>query len=149
MILEEKIHELISPLLKQNQVEIVRVKYASDILQFLLEKTDGSNVSISECEESSRLISRVLDVEELIDKKYTLEVGSPGLDRPLVKIEDYARFVNNLIRIAVIEAVAESKKFKARIISVNGNTITIEKQDAIKYDVNFDNIISANLVIEI
>lgn len=149
MLLEEKIHELVGSLLKESEIEIVRIQYANDILQFLLGKSDGSNVSISECQKASVLISRILDVEELIEKKYTLEVGSPGLDRPLVKIEDYERFKGEDIKIAVIEPVAESKKFRAKIIDVKGSTISIEKNDGIVYDVDFNNIVAASLVAKV
>jgi ribosome maturation factor RimP len=83
-------------------------------------------VTIHDCERVSRDVSAVLDVEETIDHQFTLEVSSPGLDRPLRGVRDYRRFAGRLAKIVVAEAVDNQKHFAGRLLGPAENA-----QDAV------------------
>ena len=85
-----------------------------------------AGVTVSDCEHVSRDVSAILDVEETIDHRYTLEVSSPGLDRPLRAARDYRRFAGQLAKIVVSEAVDNQKHFAGRLGGLDGNAVIIE-----------------------
>ena len=88
---EERIEAMITPLVESMGYEIVRVRIigsGSPTLQIMAERPDGT-MPIEGCEEVSRAISAALDVEDPISGKYTLEVSSPGIDRPLTREKDF------------------------------------------------------------
>jgi len=80
--------------------------------------TPEESVSIEDCAEVSREIGTILDVEDPLPSAYTLEVSSPGLDRPLRGAEDYRRFAGRLAKIVVSEAVDNQKAFEGRLRGV-------------------------------
>jgi ribosome maturation factor RimP len=82
--------------------------------------------SIRDCENVSRDVSAILDVEETIDHQYTLEVSSPGLDRPLRSAADYRRFVGRLAKIVVSQPVDGQKHFEGRLGGLEQDAIVIE-----------------------
>jgi ribosome maturation factor RimP len=82
--------------------------------------------SIRDLEHVSRDVSAILDVEETIDHRYTLEVSSPGLDRPLRTPADYRRFVGRLAKIVVSEPVDGQKHFEGRLAGFEQSAIVIE-----------------------
>jgi ribosome maturation factor RimP len=83
-----------------NLVAVQVLGHRALTVQVLAERPDGASPSVEDCTKLSRLLSTQLDVEEVINSRYMLEVSSPGLDRPLVKPADYARFVGKQARIA-------------------------------------------------
>jgi ribosome maturation factor RimP len=85
-----------------------------------------SSVSIQDCERVSRDVSAILDVEEPIEHRYTLEVSSPGLDRPLRGPADYRRFVGRLAKIVVSDAVDGQNHFEGRLQGVEQNAVVLE-----------------------
>ena len=90
--------------------------------------TPEESVSIEDCAEVSREISTILDVEDPLPSAYTLEVSSPGLDRPLRGADDYRRFAGRLAKIVVSEAVDNQKAFEGRLRGVeetNGESAVV------------------------
>ena len=85
--------------------------------------TPEESVSIEDCERVNREISTILDVEDPLPSAYTLEVSSPGLDRPLRGADDYRRFAGRLAKIVVSEAVDNQKAFEGRLRGVEGNAV--------------------------
>ena len=85
-----------------------------------------ASVTIEDCERVSRDLSAILDVEESIEHKYTLEVSSPGLDRPLRGAADYRRFAGRLAKIVVAEAVDGQKHFEGRLGGLEHDSVVIE-----------------------
>ena len=81
--------------------------------------TPEESVSIEDCVEVSRELGTILDVEDPLPFTYTLEVSSPGLDRPLRGVEDYRRFAGRLVKIVVSEAVDNQKSFEGRLRGVD------------------------------
>src|SRR5947207_15834212 len=88
--------------------------------------TPEESVSIEDCAEVSREIATILDVEDPLQVTYTLEVSSPGLDRPLRGEEDYRRFAGRLAKIVVSEAVDNQKAFEGRLRGVEGSAVVLE-----------------------
>jgi|SRR5436190_21994352 len=88
--------------------------------------TPEESVSIEDCELVSREIGTILDVEDPLPFAYTLEVSSPGLDRPLRGENDYRRFAGRLAKIVVSEAVDNQKAFEGRLRGVEDNAVLLE-----------------------
>ena len=94
--------------------------------------TDGqpapsdASVTVQDCEHVSRDLSAILDVEETIPQSYTLEVSSPGLDRPLRGAADYRRFAGRIAKIVVSEAVDGQKHFEGRLKGLEQEAVVIE-----------------------
>jgi ribosome maturation factor RimP len=88
--------------------------------------TPEDSVSIEDCEQVNREISTILDVEDPLPFTYTLEVSSPGLDRPLREPGDYTRFAGRLAKIVVREAVDNQKAFAGRLRGLDGGEVLLE-----------------------
>ncbi len=88
--------------------------------------TPEESVSIEDCEQVNRELSTILDVEDPLPFAYTLEVSSPGLDRPLRGAGDYRRFAGRLAKIVVSEAVDNQKAFAGRLRGLEENDVLLE-----------------------
>src|SRR3954465_1336118 len=88
--------------------------------------TPEESVSIEDCELVNREMSTILDVEDPLPFAYTLEVSSPGLDRPLRDEDDYRRFAGRLAKVVVSEAVDNQKAFEGRLRGVEDNAVLLE-----------------------
>lgn len=88
--------------------------------------TPEESVSIEDCEQVNREISTILDVEDPLPFSYTLEVSSPGLDRPLRGEQDYRRFAGRLAKVVVREAVDNQKAFEGRLRGVEDDALVLE-----------------------
>jgi ribosome maturation factor RimP len=87
--------------------------------------TPDDSVSIEDCEQVNREIGTILDVEDPLPFAYTLEVSSPGLDRPLRGIDDYRRFSGRLAKLVVSEPVDNQKAFEGRLHGVEGDVVLL------------------------
>jgi ribosome maturation factor RimP len=88
--------------------------------------TPEESVSIEDCAEVNREMSTILDVEDPLPFAYTLEVSSPGLDRPLRQPEDYRRFAGRLAKVVVSEAVDNQKAFEGRLRGLEDDAVLFE-----------------------
>src|ERR671910_3601262 len=84
------------------------------------------SVSIEDCEQVNREMSTILDVEDPLPFAYTLEVSSPGLDRPLRDVDEYRRFAGRLAKVVVSEAVDNQKAFEGRLRGVDEDAVLLE-----------------------
>ena len=100
----------------------------SRIFRVFIERVDG-DVGLADCERVTKRLSLVLDVEDPIESAYTLEVSTPGLDRPLHDAADYERFTGKLARVKTREAVDGRKRFDGRLAGVSDGFLTITEQD--------------------
>ena len=110
-------------------------------------KPDGG-VTIEDCERVSRDVSAVLDVEDVIDHAYTLEVSSPGLDRPLRRADDYRRFAGRLAKVVVSEPVDHQKHLSGRLRGTEGDTVLLEGQGGRIHRIPMSAITRARLDVE-
>lgn len=148
--IEQKIEALIQPILNDFGLEVVDIKFTTSsnkkILTILIEKIDGSRLTINDCSFASRQISSILDVDDSIKDKYYLEVSSAGLERPLIKFLDYNKFLGHSIRTRLKAPLNNCSHYKGKIIKAADNKIELEDDDRIII-IDFDLIKSAHLVI--
>ena len=107
-----------------------------------------AGVSIQDCERVSRDVATILDVEDVIDHPYTLEVSSPGLDRPLRHAGDYQRFTGRLAKIVVSEAVDGQKHFRGRLQGFEQDTVVLATQAGRVHHIPLGLITRARLEVE-
>lgn len=82
-----------------------------------------AGVSVADCQRVSEELGALLDVEDVIDRAYTLEVSSPGLDRPLRGLEDFQRFAGSLAKVVVMEPVNGQMHFEGRVEQIEGDEV--------------------------
>ena len=147
---EEKVQKIIEESLSGLGYEIVKVKYLNrgrtNILQIMIERTDDTPITVNDCEKASHTISALLDVEDPISAAYSLEVSSPGIDRPLVKLKDYIKYKGYEISIRLFMPINNVKSFHGTLEEVIDNDIVINT-GTIKHQINVGNIDSAKLVL--
>jgi ribosome maturation factor RimP len=85
------------------------------------------SISIEECQRVSRDLSAVLDVEDAVERTYTLEVSSPGLDRPLRHADDFRRFTGRLAKLVAREAIEGQTHFAGRIAGIEADAVLLEQ----------------------
>lgn len=151
MELEQRISNLIEPKVEEMGFEIVKLSFCGGdrkILQILIDRLDNKYVTARDCQLLSREISVLLDVENVITDKYLLEVSSAGLERPLVKLKDYKRFIDRKIKIQLNKPIEENNitKYKGQIIKVEDDIICI-KHDGGYVKVKLADIKKARLVL--
>ncbi|HWX09057.1 MAG TPA: ribosome maturation factor RimP, partial [Gaiellaceae bacterium] len=105
-------------------------------------------VSVDDCARVSRDLSAILDVEDVVPTAYTLEVSSPGLDRPLRGAGDYRRFEGRRAKIVMRERVDGQGFFKGRLGGLDGNYVLIDGDDGRRHRVPLGSITRANLEVE-
>jgi|TARA_B100000929_G_scaffold114823_2_gene91079 ribosome maturation factor RimP len=107
---------------------------------------DAENgIAIDDCEKVSRQVSGVMDVEDPIQTEYTLEVSSPGMDRPLFRLEQYEAFIGHKVQIKLRMAFEGRRKFLGLIKGVEGDDVVVVVDDH-EYLLPFDSIEKANIV---
>ena len=115
------------PVLDDMGLELVEVQFRREsagwLLRLFIDREDGVNVD--DCASVSRQISAYLEVEDLIEHAYSLEVSSPGLERPLKKKEDFVRFAGRKARIKLKEPIDGQRVFFGLLGAVDENTITL------------------------
>ena len=104
-----------------------------------------NTVNLKDCETVSRQISALLDVEDPISGEYTLEVSSPGLERPLFKIDQFAKFVGDKVKIAMRSQLEGRRKFTGAIECVSANKINLNVEGEI-FKLDFAEIEKANVI---
>lgn len=110
--------------------------------------TPDDSVSIEDCEQVNREIGTILDVEDPLPFTYTLEVSSPGLDRPLRKLDDYRRFAGRLAKVVVSEPVDNQKAFEGRLSGVDGDVVLLEAQNGRRHKLPMRLITRGRLEVE-
>lgn len=105
-------------------------------------------VSVEDCARVSRDLSALLDVEDVVPTAYTLEVSSPGLDRPLRGLDDYVRFTGRRAKLVVKTPVDGQGYFKGRIAGVANGQVTVETEGGRRHQVPVDLITRANLEVD-
>ncbi|MDH5187862.1 MAG: ribosome maturation factor RimP [Rhodospirillaceae bacterium] len=117
----ERIATIINPTIEGMGFELVRVQVTGESrprLQIMAEPNDGRNMDVEDCASLSRAISAVLDVEDPISSAFTLEVSSPGIDRPLTRAKDFDRWKGYDARIEMDRAVNGRKRFTGKLLGL-------------------------------
>ncbi|HBF30282.1 ribosome maturation factor RimP [Rhizobium sp.] len=130
--LDRRIAEIVEPVAVDMGFKLVRVRMMNQnglTLQIMAERADGT-MTVTDCEALSQAISPVLDVEDPVDKEYHLEVSSPGIDRPMVRVSDFTRWQGNLLKCETSILVDNRKRFRGKITEVTPEGFVLERDQA-------------------
>ncbi|MFT6388811.1 MAG: ribosome maturation factor RimP [Cellvibrionaceae bacterium] len=144
---QEALIELIDPVLEALGCELWGLDILSQgrhsLLRIYIEKADG--VGLEDCEKVSRQVSSLMDVEDPIAGQYTLEVSSPGMDRPLYKLEHYQQFIGEHVVIKLSRTFEKRKKIRGLLSAVEEDQIVVQVEDE-EFVLPLEWIDKANLV---
>lgn len=147
---------LVLPILASAGLELVDIEYIqtgrSAVLRLFIDKEGG--VTLDDCADVSRELSLLLDVEDCIAGRYTLEVSSPGLDRPLKRPEDYERFTGHLVKIRTVGILCDDagnrrKTFTGRLEGLSDGIIRVLLTEGQTAAIPLEKVARANLEIEL
>ena len=143
----KRLNNLLQPLVEELGYEFVGLEYnanpKSSVLVLYIDKPGG--IVVEDCETVSREVAALLDVEDPIQGHYTLEVSSPGLDRPLFTMDQFERFSGEEVQLTAFAPVNGRRKFKGRILGAADGTVRLD-QDGSEVSLEFGNIARARLV---
>ncbi|MGL5122870.1 MAG: ribosome maturation factor RimP [Fusobacteriaceae bacterium] len=145
----DKVEKLILPVIKELGLELVDIEYLQDggywYLRVFIEKLDD-DISLGDCATLSNRIDE--DIDKLISEKFFLEVSSPGIERPLKKIEDFIRFKGENIKISLKHKLNNHKNYSGILLNItNEDTVLLKKDDDI-LEIPFKEIQKANLLFD-
>ena len=126
------IENLIAPTLRDRGYGLVRVQLSGSrrqTLQVMAEQLDGAAMTVNDCTDISRALSAVLDVEDPIGGSYALEISSPGIDRPLVRLEDFGRYIGFQAQVQTKIILDGQRKFCGRLVGVSATNVSIDIGD--------------------
>lgn len=150
MTLNDKLFEIIAPVCEKMGYDMVRLQLQGantrKVLQIMIERKDRHPMTVDDCANLSQALSPVLDEQDPIEGNYTLEVSSPGIDRPLVKLDDFDRFKGFEAKIECLSLIDGRKRFSGRLQGVEGCNVvlTFNGTDVL---IPFDQIAKAKLVL--
>ena len=126
--IEERVIALIEPTAEGLGYRLVRVRVSGNRrkrLQIMAERVSDGEMGIDDCTRLSRAVSSALDLEDPIKDEYDLEVSSPGIDRPLMRIEDFERFTGHAAKLETTAMIDGQRRFKGEIARVEGDVIVL------------------------
>ena len=152
MEITQTISQLVSDSLQTMGYAIVRVKLMENerrsTLQIMLERIDGDNITVKNCEQASRQISAILDVEDPIKGEYNLEISSPGIDRPLTRRKDFELYAENEIKLSTAMPIDGRKHFKGMLLGIENDTVKMAMPEThAQVDIPFESITAAKLIL--
>lgn len=144
-----RINELILPVLQAQEVELVDTEFIKAgkryTLRLFLDKPGG--ITLDDCASLSRILGEIIDVHDIIDHPYTLEVSSPGLTRPLKKVEDYQRFAGRLVRITIRSGAGKKSLFRGELRGLEGESVVLQEGSQV-FHLPLADIVKARLDID-
>ncbi|MEJ5338508.1 MAG: ribosome maturation factor RimP [Aquificaceae bacterium] len=149
-LIAERVKELVEPIVRNMGYRLFDVEFRSErgwVLRIILDKEGG--ITLGDCEEVSKRISALLDVEDIIPVSYVLEVSSPGLTRELTKPSHFEFFQGRLIRVVLREPVEGKREFRGYIEEIREGILRLKEKDTGKeYHIPLSIIARANLELE-
>jgi ribosome maturation factor RimP len=143
---------LVAPAVEAAGYRLVRLRLMGGkkkTLQIMAERPDGS-MDVEDCAALSRAVSEVLEAADPIAEEYVLEVSSPGIDRPLTALEDFARFAGHEARLELARGLDGRRRFKGQLIGVEGGAILMDVRDdkeVRRIKIEFSDVLDAKLVL--
>ena len=141
-----KIEKIVLPVLKEMELELVDIEYLQEggywYVRIYIEKLDG-DVSLDDCAKVSMAVED--DIDKLIDKKFFLEISSPGVERPLKREKDYIRFTGSKIKVSLKHKINEKKNFEGILSKFENDTVFL-MTDNEELEIPFKEVRKANLV---
>ena len=146
--IDRRLADIVRPVIEAMGFELVRVRLMggkSSKVQIMAERANGG-IEVDDCAEISNAISALLDVEDPIGENYTLEVSSPGIDRPLTRLKDFATWEGYEAKIETTELIDGQRRFKGRLAGVQGDEVLVNiEQGTIR--LKFEWLMEAKLVL--
>jgi ribosome maturation factor RimP len=146
--IDRRLAGIVGPAIEGMGFELVRLRLMGGkkpTLQIMAEKPEGG-IEVEECAAISRQVSALLDVEDPIEGEYTLEVSSPGIDRPLTRLKDFERWDGYEARLETAELIDGRRRFKGTLAGIDGEDVLIEIEEG-TVGLNFDWLTDAKLVL--
>ena len=152
--IDRRLAEIIGPVIEDMGFELVRIRLMSgktQTLQIMAERP-GGGIEVDECAAISNAVSATLDVEGPILDTYTLEVSSPGIDRPLTRLKDFETFEGYEAKIETTELIDGRRRFKGVLAGIEGEEVLInvdgssQGEETVTLGLNFDWLSDAKLV---
>ncbi|WP_299787520.1 ribosome maturation factor RimP [uncultured Marivita sp.] len=146
--MDRRLAEIVTPVIEDMGFELVRIRLMSGktaTLQIMAERPEGG-IEVDECAAISTAVSATLDVEDPILDTYTLEVSSPGIDRPLTRLKDFETFEGYEAKIETSELIDGRKRFKGVLAGVEGDEVLINLDEG-TVGLKFDWLTDAKLVL--
>ena len=147
----QKAEAILEPLLKAEGLSLVDIEYKWErggwILRVLIDKKQG--ITLDDCAQVSREFGQLLDVENTIPTSYRLEVSSPGLDRPLKKMEDFVRYTGRRVRIKTKDPVSGRRNFKGDLLGCIEGKVMVKVEGSEVFTIPLSSILKANLELEL
>ena len=151
--MDRRLADILTPVIEGMGFELVRIRLMSGktkTLQIMAERPEGG-IEVDECAQISTAVSALMDVEDPIEDNYTLEVSSPGIDRPLTRLKDFDTWQGYEARIETAELIDGRKRFKGVLAGIEGNEVLINLPDETGEDVtlglDFDWLSDAKLIL--
>jgi ribosome maturation factor RimP len=146
----DKITEMVTPIARESSLEVVDVEFRPSgkrwLLRVYIDREDG--VTLADCERVSRELSRVLDVEDVVDHAYALEVSSPGLTRPLKTRADFERYTGRLCKVVTAAPVEGKNDFRGKILGLREDQVEVEEKGQV-YKIPLTAVKKASLELEL
>ncbi|HWP49993.1 MAG TPA: ribosome maturation factor RimP [Candidatus Limnocylindrales bacterium] len=144
------VRTLVTPVVESEGMELVDIEFKKEgkiwYLRIFIDKPGG--VTLLDCEKVSREVEVLLDIEDIIDRSYTLEVSSPGLDRPLKTKEDYLRFQGKLVKIKTFSSINGQKVFSGYLQGMQDDKVRIRTKSNQEIEIPYENISKSRLEVE-
>lgn len=150
--IDRRLAEIVGPVIEDLGYELVRIRLMSGkstTLQIMADKPDGG-IEVDDCAEISNAVSATLDVEDPILDAYTLEVSSPGIDRPLTRLKDFEMFEGYEAKIETSEMIDGRRRFRGELAGVEGDEVLINIEqggETVTIGLQFDWLSDAKLVL--
>jgi len=139
--------ELIEPTVASLGLELWGIEHIQQgkysLLRIYIESDKG--ITIENCEQVSKQVSALLDVEDPISGEYTLEVSSPGVERPLFTLKQFAQYVGSEVKLRMHNPVSGRRNFKGEIVKVEGDIICLSV-DGTDFELSFSEVEKTNIV---
>ena len=144
---EQKLTDMLRPAVEEVGKELLGCEFISagnhSVLRLFIDHENG--VEVDDCAEVSRQVGAILDVEDPISSEYSLEVSSPGLDRPLFEMSHFQAVIGETINVKLSMPLNGRRKFKGKLEAIE-NDILVVSLDGEEYELIFSNVDKANLV---
>ncbi len=150
--IDRKLADIVAPVIEDMGFELVRLRLMggkTHTLQIMAERP-GGGIEVDECAQISNAVSAILDVEDPLADSYTLEVGSPGVDRPLTRMKDFEAYEGYEAKVETAELIDGRKRFRGILAGIEGEDVLINIEDQgeiVTVGLNFDWLADAKLML--